>query len=199
MVANRGYQSTGAKTRHRLIEAAADLLAEEGYPAITARRIAGHAGLKPQLVHYYFRSMEELVVTVFQRSTAIYFHLHDEALSSAYPLRALWNLNASQPEARRVLEFVALGKQYPLLREEMRKAGERFRALQVEAIEKVYSERQINSPEISAQTLALLLSAIARSMVIEGQVGMTAAHDETRSAILGYLSRIEGSPNTREA
>jgi len=92
MVANRGYNSTNAKTRQRLIEAASEILDEEGYPAFTARRIASRAELKPQLVHYYFRSMEELVVTVFKRSSASYFQLHDEALSSPRPLHALWRL-----------------------------------------------------------------------------------------------------------
>jgi len=85
MVATRGYQSIGAKTRLQLIEAASDVLGEEGYPAFTARRIASRAGLKPQLVHYYFRSMEELVVTGFQRSSAEYFQQHDRALSSSRP------------------------------------------------------------------------------------------------------------------
>lgn len=192
MVANRGYQSTGTKTRLRLIDAAAELLAEEGFPAITARRVAGHADLKPQLVHYYFRSMEELVVTVFQRSSAIYFGLHDEALSSPRPLQALWALNSGVPEAKRILEFVALSKQYPLLRDEMQKAGASFRALQTEAIEKVYAQRGITAPDISAPVLATLMSAVARSLVIESQVGLDKAHAETRDLIVRYLAQIEG-------
>ncbi|MFC3213247.1 TetR/AcrR family transcriptional regulator [Novosphingobium panipatense] len=113
MVANRGYASTSAATRLKLIEAASDMLDEEGHPAFTVRRIAARAGVKPQLVHYYFRSMEDLVVTVFQRSSATYFRLHDEALSGPRPLHALWHLNCNLPEARRVMEYVALAKIYP--------------------------------------------------------------------------------------
>lgn len=192
MVANRGYQSTGTKTRLRLIEAASELLADEGYVAFTARRIAARAELKPQLVHYYFRSMEELVVTVFQRTSAIYFRLHDEALSSSHPLRALWELNSNMPEARNVLEFVALGKQYPTLRDEMRKSGESFRALQIEAIERVYAERGHTNPQVSAPALATLMSAVARTMVLENQVGMDTAHEETRAMMLSYLASLEG-------
>ena len=40
---------------------------EEGYAAVTSRRLANKAGLKPQLVHYYFRTMEELFLEVFRR------------------------------------------------------------------------------------------------------------------------------------
>lgn len=192
MVANRGFQSTGTKTRLRLIDAASEILAEEGYVAFTARRIASHADLKPQLVHYYFRSMEELVVIVFQRSSAIYFRLHDEALSAARPLRALWDLNTNMPEARRMMEYVALAKQYPLLREEMRKSGESFRALQIGAIEKIYAQRGIVEPEIEASALAMLMSAAARSFVIEGNVGMDTGHEQTRAMILSIIARIEG-------
>ena len=191
MVANRGYQSTGAKTRHRLIEAAAQVLAEEGYPAFTARRIAAHADLKPQLVHYYFRSMEELVVTVFQRSSAAYFQLHDEALSSARPLHALWHLNSHLPEAKRMLEYVALGKIYPALREEMRKSGDSFRRLQIEAIEQIYADRAIEDPMIPASVLAMLMSAVARSMVIESNVELDTAHADMQAFIEKTLDFYE--------
>ncbi|MDE8654556.1 TetR/AcrR family transcriptional regulator [Novosphingobium album (ex Liu et al. 2023)] len=191
MVANRGFQSTGARTRHRLIEAAYELLAEEGYPAFTARRIAARADLKPQLVHYYFRSMEDLVVTVFQRSSAAYFRLHDEALSSPRPLHALWELNCNLPEAKRMLEYVALGKQYPALRTEMRKSGESFRALQVEAIETIYALRKLDQPQIRPAALAVMMSAVARSLVIEEQVGLTSQHGEIRAVIEDYLDRLE--------
>lgn len=191
MVANRGYNSTSTQTRLRLIEAASDLLDEEGYPAFTVRRIANKAGVKPQLVHYYFRSMEELVVTVFQRSTASYFRLHDEALSSARPLHTVWQLNCSIPEARRMMEYVALGKIYPALREAMRASGESFRALQIQAIEAVCAQRGLKNPPMSAGTLATMMSAIARSIVIESNVAMTVAHDEVRAHVESVLDLYE--------
>lgn len=176
MVANRGYDSLSSKSRLRLIEAASELLADQGYQAISARRIADKAGLKPQLVHYYFRSMEELVVAVYQRSSASYFRLHDQALSSPHPLRALWELNSHIPEARRMTEFIALGKLYPALRAEMRRTGENYRRLQIEAIERIFAERKIDDPWIAPDTLATLMSAIARNLVIEGEVGVSLGH-----------------------
>lgn len=191
MVANRGYDSVNAKTRIKLIEAAYELLAEEGYPAISARRIAGRADLKPQLVHYYFRSMEELVVTIFQKSSASYFRLHDEALSSPRPLHTLWELNCTIPEAQRMMEYVALARQYPGLRDEMRRSGESFRALQVAAITRIYAERGITEPQLTPATLAMLMSAVARAMIVENQVRMTSAHDEMRAFVEGFLDELE--------
>lgn len=191
MVANRGFQSTGTKTRLRLIEAAYELLAEEGYPAFTARRIASKADLKPQLVHYYFRSMEEMVVVVFRKSAAAYFTLHDEALSSPRPLHALWDLLCSMPEENRMQEYVSLGKIYPALREEMRKTGEAFRKQQTETVEKIYKAGRVKNPQIGPAALALLMSAVARNFAIEKQVGIVESHDELRDLIDAYLNCLE--------
>ena len=56
-----------SKSRAQLLDAAEQLLVEEGYAAVTSRRVAAKAGLKPQLVHYYFRTMDDLFVEVFRR------------------------------------------------------------------------------------------------------------------------------------
>ena len=50
-----------------LVAATELLMHEEGYVAVSARRVAARAGLKPQLVHYYFRTMDELLLDVFDR------------------------------------------------------------------------------------------------------------------------------------
>ena len=56
-----------AKNRGVLLDAAEQLMLEDGYAAVTSRRVAERAGLKPQLVHYYFRTMDELFIEVFRR------------------------------------------------------------------------------------------------------------------------------------
>jgi AcrR family transcriptional regulator len=186
MTSTPGSHARGSRSRLKLIEAAYDLLGDEGYHAISVRRVAQKAGLKPQLVHYYFRSMEELVVAVFQRSSASYFALHDEALSSRHPLRALWALNSNLPEGRRMSEYIALGKVYPALRAEMRATGESFRRMQIEAMERIYAERGFDRTLIGPEGLVLLMSAVARNFVIEGEVGVTLAHRE----VLALIDRL---------
>lgn len=186
-----GSHARGSRSRLRLIEAAYELLGEEGYQAFSARRVAQKAGLKPQLVHYYFRSMEELVVAVFQRSSAKYFRLHDEALSSRHPLRALWALNSNLPEGKRMTEFVALGKIYPALRTAMRETGESFRSMQIEAMERIYAERGFDAAPVGPAGLVMLMSAVARNFVIEGEVGVTLAHGETRAFIARLLDHFD--------
>lgn len=192
MASTPGSQARGSRSRLKLIEAAYDLLGDEGYHAFSARRVAQKAGLKPQLVHYYFRSMEELVVAVFQRSAAVYFRLHDEALSSRHPVRALWVLNSNLPEGKRMTEYVALGKVYPALRDEMRETGESFRRMQTEAMERIYAERGIGDDAfVGPRGLVLLMSAVARNFVIEGEVGVALGHDEVQRLITRLLDRFD--------
>lgn len=191
MASTRRVQTRGSQSRTRLIEAACDLLAEEGYQAFSARRVAQKAGLKPQLVHYHFRSMEELIVAVFQRSCANHFALHDEALSSRHPLRAMWALNSNLPEGKRVTEFIALSKVYPALREAMREAGEDFRRLQIEAVERLFVKRRVDHAIMGPRALVALLAALARNLVIESEVNLSMAHDELHELIGRILNRYD--------
>lgn len=191
MASNRGFDSVESKSRLRLIEAAFELLGEEGYEAISARRIADNAGLKPQLVHYYFRSMEELVVEVFRLSSAHYARLHEDAVSAPHPLRALWQLNSNMPEVKRLTEFIALAKQYPSLREEMRQAGADNRAVQIKAIDRIFAERNIDDTIYNPAAVVALMAAIARSFMLETDVGMTVGHAELHSLVERLLDRFD--------
>jgi AcrR family transcriptional regulator len=53
--------TTGDLTRARLLEAAASLIAERGWGAVTTRAVADRAGVNQALVHYHFGSMEHLL------------------------------------------------------------------------------------------------------------------------------------------
>ena len=52
-------------SRTALLDAAERLMVEKGYGAVTSRKVADEAGLKPQLVHYY-RTMDELFLEMFR-------------------------------------------------------------------------------------------------------------------------------------
>src|SRR3954452_2062003 len=52
-----------------LLDAAERLLIETGYAGLTTRKVAAEAGVNHGLVHYYFGSMEELLLQVLERFT----------------------------------------------------------------------------------------------------------------------------------
>lgn len=191
MVANRGYASTESKSRQQLIEAASQLLEEEGAHAISARRVAAKAGLKPQLVHYYFRSMEDLIVEVFRLATAEYFDLHSAALGSPRPLRALWQLNSNMPHVRKIMAFVSLGAIHEKLAAEMKAAGEGFRAVQERQIDHVLSRAGIDRTAYPPASIAMMMAAVARTLAMEAPLGVQAGHRELRVVVERFLDQLE--------
>ena len=52
----------GREVRLRLLRAAAELIAERGWTAVTTRAVADRAGVGSGVVHYHFSSMQALLV-----------------------------------------------------------------------------------------------------------------------------------------
>ena len=52
----------GQETRARLLDAAARLIVSEGWGAVTTRKVAALAGLRPGLVHYHFDTVNDLLI-----------------------------------------------------------------------------------------------------------------------------------------
>src|SRR5438105_6756784 len=116
--ASRRIGAEDSKTRAQLLDAAEKLLLEEGYAAVTSRRVAAKAGLKPQLVHYYFRTMDDLFVEVFRRRAEENVERLRKAVEADGSLRNLWTLNADPRGARFNTEMVALANHRKALRAE---------------------------------------------------------------------------------
>src|SRR5436309_14441864 len=105
-----------SKTRAQLVEAAERLLLAEGYAAVTSRRVAAKAGLKPQLVHYYFRTMDDLFIEVFRRRAERALAGFERAIAADSSLRNLWRLNADPRGSGFSIEFVALANHRKAIR-----------------------------------------------------------------------------------
>lgn len=55
------------ETVDHILEAACDVIAEHGLEKTSLRMIAGRAGIARSLLHYYFRSREDLLIQALQR------------------------------------------------------------------------------------------------------------------------------------
>jgi AcrR family transcriptional regulator len=180
-----------SKTRVRLLDAAELLLLDEGYAAVTSRRVAARAGLKPQLVHYYFRTMDDLFLEVFRRRAEENVARAEQALATDGSLRVLWQLNADPRGARFNIEFVALANHRKAIRNEIARYAERFRATQLEAVTKALTAMGVTDDELPPVVALLMMTGLTQVMALEDALGMTTGHDATRSFVERTIARVD--------
>lgn len=204
MTSARRIGAPDAKNRVLLLDAAEQLMLEEGYAAVTSRRLANKAGLKPQLVHYYFRTMEELFLEVFRRRAEEALEVHAQMLKLPQPLWALWRFGTDPAFTRISMEFMALANHRKEMRAEIAHYAERFREEQRQAVatalERYGSRIQDEGQDIDIPPVVwtVLMSSLSRFLVLEQAIGMSAGHAETLELVENYLRRLEGEPQPME-
>ena len=181
-----------AKNRGVLLDAAEQLLLEEGYASVTSRRVAEKAGLKPQLVHYYFRNMEDLFLAVFRRMAEAGLSVLTTALESPQPLWSLWRFS-TQPEATRLtMEFMGLANHRKALRTEIAVHADRFRAQQVEVMSVALRRYGIDQSDVPPVVWAVFATSVSRVLALEQSLGISFGHTELLSFCEDWLRRLEG-------
>lgn len=187
---NRRIGAEDSATRSLLVEAARNLMLEEGYAAVTSRRIAAKANLKPQLVHYYFRTMDELFLAMLEQGINHNVELLERALKSAQPLRELWDFNTKQ--TRLVVEFAALANHRPAIRAELAANADRQRAMQVDALKGVIEAYGIDTKAFPPAAVVVLITAVSRILAMEETVmGLTRGHSEMLAVVERLLTQLE--------
>ena len=197
MVARSSPRRIGAadsKTRIRLVDAAEQLLLEEGHAAVTSRRVGAKAGLKPQLVHYYFRTMDDLFIEVFRRRADESLVRAERVVAEQGTLRALWRLNADPRGAAFNIEFVALAKHRPAVRAEVARYAERYRAAQLRALTAALGSDGVPPDRLPPVVALLLMTGLSQVLALEQTLGVTAGHDETLAFVAAAIDRLEPPP-----
>src|SRR3954463_4169858 len=99
MAEPRRPRAATEEKRNRLLDAAERIMLEDGYAAVTSRRVEAVAGLK---LHYHFGTLDDLFIAVFRRRAERNLDRMRAALASPEPLRAWWEL-ASDPRGTAML------------------------------------------------------------------------------------------------
>jgi AcrR family transcriptional regulator len=176
-----------------LLDAAERLMIDEGYPAVTSRQVAARAGLKPQLVHYYFRTMDDLFLALFRDRADQGFGRQARVISSPQPLWALWDLNRDPRGTALTMEFVALANHRKTIRAEISTFAERYRSEQLAVLRSVFARYQLNEVDYPPVVVTVLMTSLTRMLVIEQEsLGMSSGHAETVAFVEQFLERIEG-------
>jgi TetR/AcrR family transcriptional regulator len=197
----------GAKdslTRGKLLDAAERLMLEEGYAAVTSRRVGREAGISSQLVHYYFRTMDDLFLEVFRRRAEEGFGRFAGAIEAQPSLSTIWSSMTDGRGSVFNLEFAALANHRKAIRAEMASYAERFRTMQLDAISSVLATRETLPAGITPAVVLVAMAGVSQLIALERALGVSGGHDETLAFIercLEDASRVgrsgPGEPRTQ--
>jgi AcrR family transcriptional regulator len=188
---SRRIGAADSRTRAQLVDAAEQLLLEEGYAAVTSRRIGAKAGLKPQLVHYYFRTMDDLFVEIFRRRADENLERFEQGVADGASLRRIWDLTTDVRGATFITEFAAVANHRKEIRTEIARYAERFQAAQLAAIARALEAAGIGEDQVPPVVALVLMTGVSQVMGIQRGLGVRAGHAETIAFIEQLLDRVD--------
>ncbi len=178
------------KTRTAILDATEEIMRKEGYAAVTSRRVAERAGLKSQLVHYHFGTMDELFQEAYRRNDKRFFDKYVKAIIAREPLRKIWELSSSHEGMDLVAEYLSAANHRKILRDEIVQTWSRFRALYISGIEKHYEDNNIDAGDFTPGVMAFLIIAIGGTLANERGLGFSEGHEE----IIGFMEALLNKP-----
>jgi AcrR family transcriptional regulator len=181
-------------TRGLLLDATTQIMLEEGYAAATSRRVAARAGVKSALVHYYFPTMDDLYLAVFREGAQANLDRQQEALGTAFPLRAMWESASESRGNRLLLEFMALANHRKRIRSEIAQWAERWRAAQISALTDILAGGGDGVDKLNPAAVSVLMACAGRMLVLEDTLGIETGHPEALELIQRFLDRVEPPP-----
>lgn len=196
MTSTRRLGTEDSATRHALLDAAMQLLVEQGYASVTSRKVAAKAGLKPQLVHYYFRTMDDLYLALVERGANQNRERQQNALASPYPLRELWEVSTDPTGGILNIEFSALANHRKAIRAELVTLAESFRKQLTEAFATILERYGVSRDELSPEALAVMITGLSQIIVLEKAMGISAGHHELQATVESWIDRYEDGGST---
>ncbi|ADP80787.1 TetR/AcrR family transcriptional regulator [Pseudofrankia inefficax] len=178
-------------TRAMLVDAAEQLMLEEGYAAVTTRRVATLAGINPGLVYYYFGPLDNLLLAVFRRGADQILARQSRAVNSPEPLRAMWELASDSRGTALLVEFMALANHRKAIRTEIANYSTRFHETERDVLSRLVEDEQVDLGGVPPSVVALLMASIGRFLVMESAVGCTTSHADMWAYIEDRLRRAE--------
>lgn len=199
MTSARRMTEESVKTQSAILDATEKIMREEGYAAVSSRRVAERAGLKSQLIYYHFGTMDELFLALYRRNEEKFFSAHAKALASRNPLRALWQLSIDAMGTEIELEFIALANHRKAIRREIARTTQRFRELQIAVFARVLEDLAVSEDTLPAEVLSFVIVSLSRGLVTEATLGISTGHAAVRAYVDRRLKAIEDEKGSSEA
>lgn len=169
-------------------------MVEEGYAAVSSRRVAQELNLNAATVHYYFPTMDDLFVALHRRMTDRQLEELDKALASEDPLRAFWSFQSGWAQTALGVEFLALANHRKAIRTMLAGSTNDARKAQAERLSDAAGPLSVDPAILPPIALQTVLVAIGRLLANEERVGITSGHDEVRGFVNWALKKL--TPDT---
>jgi AcrR family transcriptional regulator len=173
-----------------MLDATEAILSEEGYGALTSRRVAERIEVKQRLVYYYFYTMDELIAETFRRLAARELERFNVALEAADSLRQVWDVCMNTTDTRLISEFMALANRDGELREEVKAYIEEARRIQVAALSRAMEGNPLEKT-LAPVAAAIFATSAALTVNREAMLGIDFGHAEVTRAIAAVLDSLD--------
>ncbi|HEX5609044.1 MAG TPA: TetR family transcriptional regulator [Solirubrobacterales bacterium] len=193
----QGQGSVREANVEAFLDAAERLLIREGAAGISTRQLAAESGQNHGLVHYYFGSVEELLLQTLERFTGRVLERQREMYGAAGSFRDKWrvamgfledDLESGYPKVWAELEALAWNR--PEVQVRMRAVNEAWRTLLRDALAEAIEEYDLADSGFSAEALAALVMQFNKGLLFERLVGFDRGHAELLDSIEGWLASL---------
>jgi AcrR family transcriptional regulator len=194
----RAVSPSRARAVEGFLDAAERLLIEDGHAGITTRRLAHEAGLNQGLVHYYFGSLDEVLLQALERFTQRLIARQRAMYEAQTPFIEKWrtamgfldrDLAAGYPKIW--LELQALGWNRPEIAERIALVNSEWRRVLTDAFGKAAEEYGLEPSDFPVDAMVSLVMTFNQGIQLERLSGITEGHESLLAWIERWLQSLE--------
>jgi len=180
-----------------LLDAAEQLLLEIGYSAITTRKVAERAGVNHGLVHYYFGSMEDLLLRVVERFTEALIERQKAMYAAETPFIEKWRQamrfldeDADSGYHKVWLEMQAIGWNDQAVRDRLQHVHQQWIDVVTPAFERGLVELGVDRRRFPVKAVVSLVVTFNQGIMLERLSGVDSGHRELLRMVDRMLERL---------
>lgn len=183
-----------SEMRAELIAVAEKLLIAEGCSALTAGRLASEMGLSRPTIHYYFGTIDELIVAVLDYRAE---RLHEEIArvpQGENPLRGVWERR--HRSSIFTFEVMTMALRRPVIRDALQRHLIALRTSISSSIATFFEQNEKLLP-MEPDAMATAFLAISQAITVDAALGIEIGHDALNERVMGWLSEIGRGKGTK--
>lgn len=183
-----------------LLDAAEALLVDVGHAGVTVRALAERAGVNQGLVHYYFGSMEEVLLQTLERFTDRLIERQEAMYAGEEPFVEKWRMamrylteDFASGYQKVWFELQAMAWNHPAMRERVAKVLHAWVDVLRPAFAGGLAELGVDPDKYPSDVVVTLVATFNQGVMLEQLSGADFGHAELLTWIDGWLTEQERS------